>query len=199
MPNHLPFAFRRACAALGLAIVLSGCAATTRPLELDPVAAGSASAELVEPSEPEVEARTAPSEPRLFRGVIVETDPEDAEIVASGRYKSKNGRLEVPISADAYALPRAFTVTIRHRDYPTVRQTIASRMDWVRFFMIAGPISLVAIGNTFPLLDPAQTTAVKLAGGLTVAGTLLSIGQIYFQSHKFDDVYVIDLEKASAR
>jgi len=147
----------------------------------------------------EAPVRRGPAEPALFRGVVIETEPENAEIVASGRWKSANGRLVVPLSAEAYALPRSFTVTVRHRDHATIRKTIETKLDWIHFFMVAGPIAVVALGYAVPLLDPARSGTEKLTAGLTIAGTGVSIGQIFFQSHKFDDVYVIDLEQEPTR
>lgn len=193
-------------AAIALALLagagapLGGCAAQrVQILDLDArPSVGAAAAVALTAAEAEEGPHDAP-EPAAFRGVVIETEPENATIVASGRHKSKSGRLRVPVSADAYTLPRAFTVTISHRDYPTIRRKIETRLDWARFFMVAGPISIVALGYAVPLLDPARTGAEKLTAGLTVAGTAVSIAQILLQSHKFDDVYVIDLEEASRR
>ena len=72
-----------------------------------------------------------------------------------------------------------------------MRQKIDAHVDWVHFLLMAGPVALIGLGNSLPLFDPNRPGTDKFASGLTLAGSALSIGQIFFQSYKFDDVYVV--------
>lgn len=147
------------------------------------------------PATPAPVRESASTEPRLFKGVVIQTFPEFAEITAGGRYRSSDGVLEVPISSEAHSWPQSFTITVKSRDYMPMRKVISNHPDWVRFFMVAGPAMVVAAGYTVPLFDPAKPQGDKIAAGLTVVGSLITIGQTYFQSYKFDDVYTIDLDR----